>query len=199
MENTFLQLNEKFIWSAWDGDINGMEEALALGADVNYCNERSPQSALMLTMLADNSNAVDLLMEYKINIELTDSNGETVLCRLCDNQFGVDYLKYIKMLLSAGANVNHQDSILRHTPLTKAIMSNHTNKMDVIQVLLQYGADPLIKDKDGENTYNMAQRIDRQDVIDFIRGHQHSKNDAAALHQMVNDEADDQHIDNLMI
>lgn len=56
-------------------------------------------------------------------------------------------VRYIKKLLTAGADINHQTNINRHTPLMIASTRQHAR---IVDYLLRQGADPLIKNKENK-------------------------------------------------
>ena len=53
----------------------------------------------------------------------------------------------VKMLLDAGADPNCQDTFLGRTPLHHVVCADEGVKIS--KLLLEYGADPLLADKDG--------------------------------------------------
>ena len=85
------------------------------------------------------------LIELGANIEAKDFAGFTPLF-YCVTKFATNTsLKLAKILLSNGANVNAQNRI-GSTPLAEPVMAR---RLDCMQLLLERGADPTIRDNDG--------------------------------------------------
>jgi ankyrin repeat protein len=57
-----------------------------------------------------------------------------------------EFNSLLTLLISKGANLNIQDDATGATALILTALAGHT---DTMKLLLNYGADPLIKDKEG--------------------------------------------------
>ena len=73
----------------------------------------------------------------------------------------------VKLLLSAGADVNsiYQDT----TPLHTAVLN--TNNLDMIFLLLEYGADKNLRDYDDFTPAELAMRFDEQETANLINNY----------------------------
>ena len=70
----------------------------------------------------------------------------------------------IEVLLQYGANPNKQENhdIGQNTPLHKA---TEKNMIDVVDLFLQYGGDPTIKNKSGFTCLHIAARDGRAEIV----------------------------------
>ena len=110
-ENDFDILIEKVMY----GDIQGLEEAIANGADVNAAD---------------------------------DTYGSTALIMACS--YG--YMDIAKILVDAGADVNMQEHYLGNSALTAAASVSQ----DLVEYLLQHGADPQATLNDGTSAFTLS-------------------------------------------
>ena len=72
----------------------------------------------------------------------------------------------VKLLIAAGAQVNTQESRFGHTALVSAARHGH---LDVIRILLESGADPTIRIRDGRVAYQVALQYQHPEAADLIR------------------------------
>lgn len=88
-----------------------------------------------------------LLLCYSANPNIQDNRGETSL----HDAVAEDYIEITKFLLQNNAYPNILDN-KGNTPLHFAIGSNRS----IVILLLQYGANPLIKNKQGQTAFDIA-------------------------------------------
>ena len=75
----------------------------------------------------------------------------------------------VKMLLDAGADPNSQDTLFGQTPLHNIAFPHGDEGVKIGKLLLEYGADPLLTDKDGETPLDVAKEFSKdQDLIDLL-------------------------------
>ena len=73
----------------------------------------------------------------------------------------------VKMLLDAGADPNCQDTYFGQAPLHQVTLAFPRVKLG--KLLLEYGADPLLADKDGETPLDIVKKFSEdQDLIDLL-------------------------------
>ena len=95
------------------------------------------RSALHLAVFKDDMDLIDTLLAKGANIDAVDAQGETPLSHaVIDGQ-----IEIIKLLLSKGANVNIKNHEFGMTPLHLAVIIPFDCKTEIINLLLEHGAD----------------------------------------------------------
>lgn len=77
----------------------------------------------------------------------------------------IDDHMLISLLISLGANVNHQCAITKRTPLMIAVYNGH---LQVANALLDKGADVTLKDCNGLNVLHYAVDSNDLDAVKFV-------------------------------
>lgn len=192
---------DKSDWSAlmkavYKGKHKKIERLIARGADVNYAN-KSGLTALLVAIRKQDTTAMKLLLEtgrllkdnadfyvttacmYKSKkiVELlvsngypvkTDENNYTPLMAACS--FGsAEIVKYL--LNSIKIDPNTQRSI---DGITALMLATDKGEVEKVRLLLDAGANPGLKDKNGHTALTYADRIpadrdsDRKAIIQLI-------------------------------
>ena len=147
------------------GDIADVERLLDDPTiDVNWRPPLGGESALHLAAQSKENEGtiVRLLLSHGADPNIATSESWTPL-------HWAAYLgkrESVKLLITAGAQVNIQESRFGHTPLVTAARTGH---LDVIQILLESGADPTIFTKDGRVAYQIALQSQHPGAADLIR------------------------------
>ena len=82
----------------------------------------------------------------------------------CDNHARADV---VKILLDAGADPNGKDTYFCQAPLHNVV--DRDEGVKISKLLLEYGADPLLADVDGDTPLDMAKEFSKdQDLIDLL-------------------------------
>lgn len=109
--------------------------------DIFDADEYDHKNALMYAIKSDNEKALNLLLDYGANINLSNKFGETPLMIACRN----DSYKMAKILIEKGADVNAYN-INNETPLMLSILSSSP---DITRLLLDTKVDINAQNKDG--------------------------------------------------
>ena len=72
----------------------------------------------------------------------------------------------VKILLDKGAKANVVDSNEHFTPLMHAAAEGN---LDVVKLLVAYGADLDLKDVDGDNAESFARQAGHTEIADYLR------------------------------
>ena len=73
------------------------------------------------------------------------------------------------MLLDAGADPNGQDTLFGQAPLHNVALLSGDEGVKIGKLLLEYGADPLLTNKDGDTPLDFAKELSKdQDLIDLL-------------------------------
>ena len=113
--------------------------------------------------------ALKLILEAKPNLEFRDDNGRSVLSVL-SLVCGVDDQDILLDVLRAGANVNSQDDN-GDSPL-HLLLSRDGEVEDPFKLLLEWGADPDITNKQGQTAITANQTHCRISLLeDMVKRH----------------------------
>lgn len=99
----------------------------------------SEETILHFLVIENYIREAAFLLEHGARVDTTDSGGATPLLHAAM----LSYREMIALLLSYGANVNHQDKVMHYTALHHAAWRGDA---EVIQILLAAGADKTIND-----------------------------------------------------
>src|SRR3990167_8573869 len=103
------EIDSRLLRAAETGNLELAESALAAGADINCIGNwrYTPLMAASEKCSINNINIVRLLLERNAEINITSSYGDTALLLASHSIWPSD--KVIRLLLQAGADVNHAD------------------------------------------------------------------------------------------
>jgi ankyrin repeat protein len=158
--------------STGSGQVDKMKMLVEAGANLDHKNERG-ETALHFAVYCNNAESVQFLLDKKadVNAIATDVGFS---CLHAASRRG--YIEGIKLLLEAGANVNHQDHRER-LALHHAILFS---KINVAELLLDYGADLLVQDSDGMAPLDYA-------ASQVIKEHLRKYSPLNSLHKKLNE------------
>lgn len=143
-------MNTSLLTAAKSGYENKVRRLLISGADIEAQDETG-ETALLLACDKYNNSHIDtmrVLLDNNANVDAIDDIGWTPLFWGC----ATGNLKSVSLLLEFGANVNVQDNEL-DTCLHMAIEIRHEI---MIRLLLDKGADPLVKNRNGDTPLDEA-------------------------------------------
>jgi ankyrin repeat protein len=164
------------IFAAREGDLESTRLLVAAGADVNArCGDG--KDALGLALFNGAWDVASFLIDSHANVNQADAQGFTPLFWAVDRRnmetapnfpwmVTTDPLPLIRKLLDAGANPN---AIVNNTPrarmregsprivyATAMMRAAWSGDLEVVKLLLAYGADPHILSRDNETTLEAA-------------------------------------------
>ena len=129
-----------------------LQAIISLVGDVNATNKRN-ETALMIACQNRNNNGINVLLNGGADPNLADRNGDTCLHYALQDDYCTEVLQAV---ISNGGDVNAAGKDNR-TGLMIACMKANNN---VINVLLNAGADPNIADGDGDTCLHYAAQND---------------------------------------
>lgn len=119
----------------------------------------------------DNLEIAILLIETsKSLVNKTDNHGNIPLHLACCN-ISERSIKLVKCLIENGSNINEKN-IYGYTPLH---LASCDNKLKIVYMLIEYGADTTIKNHKGQTFIDCILSIHIPDVKNFIEGCEASK------------------------
>lgn len=155
------------LWSlhdaALDGNVNGIRDALAAGADINGVTDKG-QTALLLALGPHGSgDAAAYLISRGADVNLADNGGNTPLMTAA---MWVS-LPSVRLLLDRGARVNAQAADGVTAPML--VGNAGPESVAVLSLLLDRGADTRIRTKSGRDIFNSMASFSRKDLLDVLR------------------------------
>ncbi|XP_069099881.1 protein phosphatase 1 regulatory inhibitor subunit 16B isoform X1 [Pleurodeles waltl] len=157
-----------------------------------------PNVALLEASLRNDVEEVRFLLKNNVDPDLCNEDGLTALHQVRPTgdrhtalqQCCIDnFEEVIKLLLNHGANVNSKDNEL-WTPLHAAATCGHIN---LVKILIQYGADLLAVNADGNMPYDLCEDESTLDIIETCMAYKGitqekiNKMRAAPEQQMISD------------
>lgn len=135
------------------------EQLISEGANIHSLNgyQRSPLNA---SVDLEEMTVFKRLLEEVAKVDVADVYGRTVLLRAAER----GKLDACEMLIERGANINAEEHTTKLTPLHYAAQRNN---VDIIQCLLNAGADPFRREASGACI--MEYVTSYQPTIDLLR------------------------------
>lgn len=150
-----------FFEAALNGDLEGIRSMLRLGMDVNVTEEEG-RTALMFAGYNGHTEIVKLLIERGAVVDLRDQADRTALLYAATGPFP----ESVKVLLEKGAKPNVIDNGEHFSPLMHAAAEGN---LDVVKILLEFGADPVLKDVDGDTAESFARQKGHTEVVEYLK------------------------------
>ena len=147
--------------AALDGDRDRVASLIEAGTEVDAVDPDG-HTALMFAAFNGHSEIILILLGEGAELDRRDLMGRTALLYASTGPFP----ETVKILLDKGALPNLVDSDEHFTPLMHAAAEGHLN---VVKVLIEYGADLTLQDVDGDDAESFAQQGGHQEVADYLR------------------------------
>ncbi|MEA3462159.1 MAG: ankyrin repeat domain-containing protein [Bacteroidota bacterium] len=152
---------ETFRVAAHDGDLATVKALLNQGISRNAVDQEG-HTALMFAAFNGHSEIVLSLLDAGAEIDLRDYMGRTALLYGATGPFP----ETVKILLDRGANPNVVDSDEHFSPLMHAAAEGN---LEVVKVLIAYGADRSLKDVDGDDAASFALQSGHVQVVEYLK------------------------------
>ncbi len=145
---------DRIISFVYRNDYQALKKLIESGTAINATVDRYGRTALMHAVLGRNvdTDMVKFLIELGADVNVCEKEKWTAL------HFAARDLKLeiVEVLLTHGALIDPEDSI-GNTPLWRCVMSTFPgNQIDVINVLLENGANPNKKNKYGNSAKDIV-------------------------------------------
>jgi ankyrin repeat protein len=151
---------EAFRLAAHDGDLETVKSLLRQGVSCDAVDQDG-HTALMFAAFNGHSGIVLHLLDEGAEINRVDYLGRTALLYGSTGPFP----ETVKILLDRGADPNRVDSDEHFSPLMHAAAEGH---LDVVKVLIAYGADSSLRDVDGDNAASFAAQSGHMHVVEYL-------------------------------
>lgn len=140
---------------------------LKYGANPNviFIDDLYKETPLILSASWNRAEVLNALLHAKeINLNMQNKDGETALMLASK----ASHNSIIKSLLDAGADPNIQDATHGYTALHYAITNNSPHIDETVRLLLEGGANHLIKDKYERTALDEARRLKKNNIVDLF-------------------------------
>lgn len=152
---------EAFRVAAHDGDLVKVKALLNQGMSCDVVDQDG-HTALMFAAFNGHSEIVISLLDAGAEIDLRDYMDRTALLYGATGPFP----ETVKILLDRGANPNVVDNDEHFSPLMHAAAEGH---LEVVKVLIAYGADRSLKDVDGDDASSFALQSGHLQVVEYLK------------------------------
>jgi len=105
--------------------------------------------------------AIEILLEYGIDINQSDDNGITAL----DTAIKFKRLDIIKLSIDRGIDINDSR---RKSGITPIMLASCFSSVETIELLLEYGADINAKDNYGMTSKDYARKLGQKKVQEYL-------------------------------
>jgi ankyrin repeat protein len=155
------EAEEEMRLAALEGDMERVKKSLDAGINANALDQEG-HTALMLAAYNGHTDIVLYLIDKGAVVDLRDLMGRTALLYASTGPFP----ETVKTLLDQGAEPNVVDSGEHFSPLMHAAAEGH---LDVVKLLLEYGANQTLTDVDGDNAEFFARQAGHDQVVRYLQ------------------------------
>ncbi len=161
-ESSGTALEPDAFWeAALNGDLEGVSSMLKLGMDANETDVEG-RTALMFAAYNGHTEIARILIDRGAKIDALDHSHRTALLFAATGPFP----ETVKFLLDNKSNPNVVDNGEHFSPLMHAAAEGN---LDIVKILLEYGADPDLKDVDGDTAESFARQKGHTALVDYLK------------------------------
>ena len=149
---------------------DNLDEILKADPEIDTVNSEGYTPLQLAVRRSYNEKVVELLLRHDADLNIPDPTGKNVLLA----SVGSNQKDYIRMLVSKGIDINSQDddgNTSLHYPLSNVIRDKRylPYSKEIVKVLIEEGADPHIKNKDGKSPTDLAMESGEDELIDLLK------------------------------
>jgi ankyrin repeat protein len=153
---------ETFLQTVYDGDQSLVDLFVRGGINIHVPDELG-NSAIVIALKKGYTVIANILLIAGADPNAHDGHGFTPLLLACGKDTK-GYKEIATKLIRLGADVNARDP-LGWTPLLLALSAG---TVEVMELLLKHGANPLARTRKGENAMSLAQKYGKMDLINLL-------------------------------
>jgi ankyrin repeat protein len=154
----------EFMQAADRGDTAVILASLNKGMPVNY-KDADNNSALLYASFNGHAEAMQALLEAGADVNHHGMKGVTPLIMACGPR-PHGFPDAVRLLVANGAEINAVDDNEQFTALMYAAVEGLT---DVVDILLEAGADPTMVDEDGDTAAVFARQSGATDIANKLQ------------------------------
>jgi hypothetical protein len=145
---------------AYEGKLADVQVQVAKGTPVNYADKKK-RTALILAANNGHTAVVEFLYGKGADINAVDSAGMSALMYTAKRSFN----ETAAFLLNNGAKVNVQS---RKKGMTALMLASGWGNVELVQLLLDKGANPAIHDKFGVTAADSAKERNHSAIVNML-------------------------------
>ncbi len=158
--------NTPLILAASLGCIDVLEYLISQGANIDALGKNN-ESALIKAIKCKELSAVKCLIKHNANIKILDKNNWTILHHAVETQ-SIPILKY---LLTLNLNINAKSKLGKTTLHVAADTEDNQTALQIVDLLIEHGANPNETDKDGVSVLMYAVFSDNLNAVKLLLDH----------------------------
>jgi len=148
------------ICALMNGHIEVIAELIKAKADLDLKDDEG-HTALMGAVITKKFDIAKMLIKAKADLNVQDRKGDTILFYAISN----NNKEMVENIIRAGADVNLKDFDLEQSPLMMAVRKDFH---DIVQLLVDEGADLDLINKYGETAMDLAVVRGSQEIIQIL-------------------------------
>jgi ankyrin repeat protein len=158
-------LDQRLVLAAKANDVALVAQLIREGGNVN-AKDSIQDSAFLYAGAEGFTEILRLTLTHGADVRSTNRFGGTALIPASEH----GHVEAVRILIAAGVPVNHVNK-LGWTAMQEAILLNNggPRQQDVVQQLLDAGADPNIRDPQGRTAVENAERLGFAEIARLIR------------------------------
>lgn len=153
---------EAFLKTVLDGDQSLVDLFVRAGINI-HIHDKLGNPAIIIALKNGYTVIANILLTAGADPNTRDEQGFTPLLLAC-GKASKGYKEITGKLIRLGADVNARDP-LGWTPLLLALSAG---TVETIELLLEHGANPLVRTRKGENALSLAQKFGKVELLNLL-------------------------------
>ncbi|MEZ0259464.1 MAG: ankyrin repeat domain-containing protein [Alphaproteobacteria bacterium] len=125
------------------GSVNKLQDLMASGVNLEHKDDKG-QTAFMVACRRNNTDMIIALADAGAKLDIIDNNGVTPLFYA----IAIDNEDAVRKMMEKGLHPDHA----RYNGMTQLMHAANFKKIDIVDILIEYGADHTLKSDDKKMT-----------------------------------------------